>query len=322
MLGVLFGPVRAARQPAPSAPGLSSTRGVATPVSALPVQPRGPAPAAPVVEATLAAAGDLSCEPGSTTTLLACRSQQVSDLIVADSSTNWFLALGDLQYETGATTAFDAAYNVTYGRLKAKTIPAVGNHEYGTANAAGYFNYFGAAAHPQTNGWYSVELSESWHLVVVNSNCALIGGCDAASAQYAWLSADLAANSRPCVLAIWHHPLFTSSPRGSNIVMRPIWDLLAAANADVVLNGHDHNYERFDPQRGDTTADATAMRELIIGTGGRNTYPATITQPNSVVRSPGFGYLRLQLQRSAYAWSFVPEPGSTTFTDTGSAICH
>ncbi len=313
--------VRAARQPAPVAPGFTSTRGPAPTVSSLPSQPRGAAPAAPAVEATLAAAGDLSCQPGSTTTLLACRSKEVSDQIVADARVNWFLALGDLQYEVGAPTAFDTAYNLTYGRVKAKTIPAVGNHEYGTANAAGYFNYFGAAAHPP-NGWYSVDLSESWHLVVVNSNCALIGGCDAPSAQYAWLSADLAANTRPCVLAIWHHPHFTSSQRGGSTFMRPIWDLLATANADIVLNGHEHNYERFDPQRGDTTADPTSMREFIVGTGGRNTYPTTNTQPNSVVRSAGFGYLRLELQRSAYAWTFVPEPGSTTFNDSGSAICH
>ena len=123
-------------------------------------------------------------------------------------------------------------------------------------------------------------------------------------------------------MAIWHHPMFTSSPRGSNAFMRPIWDLLAASEADVVLNGHEHNYERFAPQRGDTTADPNGMREFIVGTGGRNTYPMTNPQPNSEVRQFGFGYLRLQLRNRSYSWRFVPEPGSTVFTDSGTASCH
>jgi hypothetical protein len=311
-------PTRANRVAAPTAPGPA----IAGPRGAAPTAPAVTSPAiGSVVEKRIAAVGDLACRPGDPTSSTSCRHKQVSDMLVADPLVDAFLALGDLQYDGGEPANFAAAYDPTYGRIKAKTIPVVGNHEYGTTGAAGYFGYFGAAAHPESDGYSSVELSPSWHLVVLNSNCTFIGGCDIASPQYQWLAADLAGSTKPCTIAVWHHPLFTSSARGGNTVMRPIWDLLTTNGVELVLNGHEHNYERFAPQRGDGTPDATAPRELLVGTGGRNAYPPTVLQPNSEVRQYGFGYLRLELRNRWYRFEFVPEPGTTVFTDAGAGTC-
>ena len=167
--------------------------------------------------------------------------------------------LGDDAYENGSPKQFADCYGPTWGRFKARTRPVVGNHEYGTAFAAGYFDYFGAAAGDRTKGYYSYDLGK-WHLVVINSNCAQVGGCHAGSPQEQWLRQDLAAHPAPCTVAMWHHPRYSSGEHGDDRSMRDIWQALYDADADVVLSGHDHDYERFAP----------AGRRQQVGPGARH----------------------------------------------------
>jgi hypothetical protein len=244
----------------------------------------------------------------------------VSDRILADPSVAWFLALGDLQYENGELASFQTAYDASFGRLKAKTKPAPGNHEYNTAGATGYYTYFDTAAGDPTKGYYSFDVGTTWHVIALNSNCGAVA-CAAGSAQEQWLRADLAAASaRPCTLAFWHHPRFSSNEHGDDTTVAPFWDALSAAGAELVLNGHDHGYERFDPQTPAAAADPNGIREVVAGTGGRSLYPFGAPHANSVVRYAAFGYLRLTLGTNQYAWQFVTEAGAVT--DSGTGTCH
>ena len=231
---------------------------------------------------------------------------------------------GDNVYETGTASEFANCYAPSWGRHKARTRPSAGNHEYETAGASGYFGYFGAAAGDPLKGYYSYDLG-TWHVVVLNSNCAEVGGCDTTSAQGQWLQGDLAAHSNAaCTLAYFHHPLFSSgSDNGNDPEMRPIWDSLYAAGAEMVLNGHDHDYERFAPQTPQGAADpAQGIREFVVGTGGRSHRPFGAVQPNSEVRNADtYGVLKLTLHPGSYEWQFVPEAGKT-FTDSGTGECH
>jgi|SRR5215207_6544832 len=230
---------------------------------------------------------------------------------------------GDNAYNYGSLANYLNCYHPSWGRHKARTRPAPGNHEYLTAGAAGYFDYFGAAAGSRTRGYYSYDLG-AWHIVVINSNCAYIGGCAAGSPQERWLRADLAAATETCTLAIWHHPLFTSGANHSNAVaMRPIFQALYDARAEVVVNGHNHQYERFAPQNPAGGLDtARGIREFVVGTGGAGRYSFGTTQPNSQVRnSSTWGVIKFTLRSGEYDWRFVPEQGKT-FTDSGTGRCH
>ncbi len=228
---------------------------------------------------------------------------------------------GDNVYLVGSATEFTNCYDPTWGRHKARTLPAPGNHDYATLNATGYFAYFGAAAGDPTKGYYSYDLG-SWHIVVVNSNCAFIGGCGAGSPQEQWLRADLSANPAACTLAYWHHPRFSSGPHGSDTSLGPIWQALYDYGADVVLNGHDHTYERFAPQDPSGAPDpGRGIREFVVGTGGFSHYPITTPIANSQVQNDDtFGVLKLTLHSASYDWEFVPVAGGT-FTDIGSDSC-
>ncbi len=232
------------------------------------------------------------------------------------------MAVGDLAYPDGTAENF-ACYDKTWGREKMRTRPAPGNHEFHSAGAAYYFNYFGAAAGDPSKGYYSYELAR-WHIVVLNSECADVGGCDADSAQGKWLREDLAAHPVACTLAYFHKPLFSSGgAHGNDPVMKPLWDALFAANADVVVNGHDHDYERFAPQTPDGAADASrGIREFVVGTGGKGHRPFGAPRANSEVRdTAAFGVLKLTLLPGRYEWEFVPEEGKS-FKDSGSGNCH
>ncbi len=197
-----------------------------------------------------------------------------------------------------------------------------GNHEYQSARAAPYFAYFGWRAGTPGKGWYAYDVG-TWRVYSLNSNCASVGGCGPGSAQETWLRADLAANPRLCVAAVWHHPLFSSGLHGNSAATRPLWQALYEAGADVVLNGHDHDYERFAPQRPDGRADpATGIREFVVGTGGKGLRSFGTVRANSQRRkSTVLGVLKLELKSSSYTWRFVPASGSS-WTDTGSADCH
>ena len=232
------------------------------------------------------------------------------------------MAVGDLAYPDGSKENF-ACYDKTWGRVKARTRPAPGNHEFHAAGATPYFDYFGAAAGDPQNGYYSYELG-TWHIVVLNSECADVGGCGAGSRQETWLRADLAAHPAACTLAYWHKPLFSSgSAHGNDVSVKPLWQALYDGNADVVVAGHDHNYERFAPQNADGAADpARGIREFVAGTGGKNQRPMGAIDPNSEVRNAdAFGVLKLTLHPNSYDWQFIPEPGKT-FVDSGSGKCH
>jgi len=275
----------------------------------------------------IAAAGDMACDPadpnfnGGDGTAAACRMKATSDLLVG-TGFSAVLLLGDNQYEDGALAKYQASYDPTWGRVKAMTRPAPGNHEYVTPGGAGYYAYFGAAAGDPAKGWYSFDLG-GWHLIVLNSNCADVGGCGAGSPEEQWLAADLAAHPGVCTLAYWHHPRFSSGPHGSDATFQPFWDDLCAAGADVVLNGHDHVYERFAPQTPTGAADpAHGIRQLTVGTGGKVLTGFPLVRPNSEVREAAtFGVLALTLYSNGYAWQFLPAAGGT-FTDSGLGLCH
>ncbi|MGH2373331.1 MAG: metallophosphoesterase family protein [bacterium] len=229
---------------------------------------------------------------------------------------------GDNVYEYGTHQEFMNCYHPSWGRHKARTRPAAGNHDYGTPEAAGYFTYFGVAAGEPKRGYYSYDLG-SWHIVVLNSNCWAVGGCHAESPQLEWLRADLRAHPAQCTAALWHHPRFSSGRHGGMAQFAPIWRELYAADADLVVNGHDHSYERFAPQDPLGRLDPRrGLRQFVVGTGGRSHYPITRVMSNSEVRHSGtFGVLKLTLGPSSYTWEFVPETGKT-FTDSGTATCH
>ena len=231
-------------------------------------------------------------------------------------------AAGDLAYPDGTKENFEC-YDKTWGRAKSRTRPAAGNHEFHSSGAAYYFDYFGPVAGDPKNGYYSYELG-TWHIIVLNSECKEVDGCEAGSRQEKWLRADLVAHPVACTLAYWHKPLFSSGgAHGNDLEIKPLWQALYEANADVVLNGHDHDYERFAPQTPDAAADsARGIREFVVGTGGKSHRPFGVTKANSEVRNAdAFGVLKLTLKPKGYDWQFIPEAGKS-FTDSGSGTCH
>ena len=232
------------------------------------------------------------------------------------------ITLGDNVYTSGTATQFKSCYAPTWGRfLSRPTRPAAGNHDYLTAGASGYFGYFGTRAGDPKKGYYSYGLG-TWHIVVLNSNCSAIGGCGSTSPQATWLRADLAANSGKDVLAYWHHPRFSSGKHGGSTSVQAFWEILYAAGADVVLNGHDHDYERFAPQDPWGRADSTyGIREFVVGTGGTELRSRASNAANTQVFSSTFGVIRLTLRPGAYDWAFEPIAGST-FHDRGTTTTH
>ena len=280
----------------------------------------GGAPLRPHAGPVLAAAGDIACAAADPVTATTCRQEGTARTLEA-LRPDVVATLGDNQYPNGELASFQASFDRTWGRLKAAIRPSPGNHEYYTSGAAGYFDYFGAAAGDRSKGYYSYDLG-AWHVIALNSNCGAVP-CGAGSQQLAWLQADLARNPRACVLAYWHHPRFSSGSHGDAAAMQPIWQTLADAGADVVLAGHDHNYERFSPLNAAGAVDhARGMREFVVGTGGKSRRPTGSPRAGSEVRdSSSFGVLALTLGPTGYAWRFVPEQGAS-FTDAGSDACH
>ena len=230
---------------------------------------------------------------------------------------------GDTGCPDGTEETFKLCYAPTWGRFKYRTRPAPGNHEYHTKGAAPYFKYFGAAAGEPGKGYYSHELG-GWHIVSLNSNCSEIGGCGAGTAQEQWLRHDLAEHPAACTVAYFHHPLFSSGAKhGNDTEVKELWQALYDAHAEIVINGHDHDYERFAPQDPEGRPDPTrGIREFVVGTGGRHRRTFGPPKPNSEVRdSDSFGVLKLTLYPDHYAWQFIPVAGAT-FTDSGQGTCH
>lgn len=235
-----------------------------------------------------------------------------------DSIPGTVFAAGDEAYPDGTSTDFANCYNPTWGRHKARTRPVPGNHEYSTSGAPGYYGYFGAAAGDPTKGYYSYDLG-NWHIVALNSNIAMNTG----SPQEQWLVADLAASTKQCKLGYWHHPLFSSGREGSDTATQQLFQDLYNAGAEIVLVGHDHDYERFAPQTATGVADSVyGVREFVVGTGGAGLFTLGTPLANSQVRNDGTqGVLKLTLTSTGYSWQFMPIAGKT-FTDAGTSSCH
>ncbi|HEX6270924.1 MAG TPA: metallophosphoesterase [Anaerolineales bacterium] len=266
-------------------------------------------PTQPTDDPVLVGAGDIAH----------CSSQgdeATADLL--DNIPGTVFTTGDNVYRSGTVAEFANCYDPSWGRHKERTYPSPGNHDYGTGDGAGYYDYFGSAAGDPTKGYYSYNLG-TWHIIVLNSNIPV----DAGSPQEQWLREELAAHPVACTLAYWHHPRFSSGTQhGSNRSMRPLWQALYDFGADVVLAGHEHNYERFALQDPQGAADPThGIRQFVIGSGGRSHYSFGSPISNSEVRNDDtYGVLRLTLHPGSYSWEFIPEAGKT-FTDSGSAAC-
>lgn len=289
-------------------------------------------PASPKISpagVTAYAAGDIAdCRKIAVAQSGAARTATMIETALATDPTAIVLALGDLVYPAGTTAQFDDCYTPTWGRFKAKTLPAPGNHEYYTSSAQGYFDYFGTIAGPERRGYYSTNLGP-WHIISLDSN--LKGA--ASNAQLGWLTADLAAlrgengqsdpGERRCILAFWHHPLYSSGGHGNNPHMRLVWQALLDARADLVLSAHDHNYERFAPQ--DTAGNPdrhNGIRSFVVGSGGASLTPLGPTKPNSEAQTNAVhGVLRLQLKPGSYDWAFLPADSGAP-QDSGSGVCH
>lgn len=230
-------------------------------------------------------------------------------------------ALGDLAYPRGTAEEFADCYDPSWGIFRARTRPAAGNHDYATPGAGPYFDYWGTLAGLPGAGYYSYELG-SWHVVVLNSNCHFVA-CHPGSLQETWLRKDLADHRTPCTLAYFHHPLFSSTAGTATPAVQPLWQDLYDAGADLVLNGHAHNYQRFAPQTPLGAADPRrGIREFVVGTGGNSHHLVGPSLPNQEnTDDTTFGVLRLMLLETGYVWQFVPQVGGF-FTDSGAGDCH
>jgi hypothetical protein len=250
--------------------------------------------------ATLLAAGDVaSCDSSG--------DEATAQIVAGQRGT--VAVLGDAVYERGTEDELRNCYAPSWGRFRARTREALGNHEYGTGTAAPAIAYFGLPA----SGWYAYRLG-SWRVVVLNSNCGSVGGCGSGSPQWRWLRAELRMHPARCTLAYWHHARWSSGLHGSDETLAPLWKLLAQGGADLVLAGHDHHYERFAPIDG--------IRSFVVGTGGRSHYPVVRRLPLSrTVNWTTFGVLRLTLSAGGYAWRFLPVAGER-YTDAGTGTCR
>ena len=240
---------------------------------------------------------------------------------LVDVTPGQVFTLGDNAFPDGSTSDYGNCYQPTWGRHKARTRPVVGNHEYQTPTAAGYYAYFGSAAGDAGKGWYTYTLG-AWRVIVLNDQVPF----DVGSEQYAWLGTVLSTMTEPCTVAMWHVPLYLSSNTAGytdNPTRKVLWDRLYEAGVDLVLNGHQHQYERFRPMNSSGVADdATGIREINVGTGGESiALPTVAIHPNSEVRAAPYGVIKMTLNPTSYSWEFVPIAGQT-FTDAGTTSCH
>jgi len=271
---------------------------------------------APVADAVLVGAGDVG----------ECNSdgdERTAELI--DDIDGTVFITGDTAYPDGTAENFADCYDPSWGRFKERTRPALGNHEYNDPDAQGYFDYFGEQAGEPGKGYYAYDAG-TWRVIVLNSNCSRAGeeaGCDPHDDQLAWLNEELAANQNDCTVAYWHHPRWSSGEYGDDTNMSTFWEVLYDAGADLILNGHEHYYERVTPLDADGNPDDEhGIRQIIVGTGGgEQTVVAAQREHSEVLGLAVYGVLKLTLKTGGYDWEFIPVEGST-FTDTGSRTCH
>ncbi len=265
----------------------------------------------------VAAAGDVACDPEAPARPGECADADTARLL---EGADLVLMLGDGQYPDGALERYQKGYGRTWGGYRDRTRPVPGNHEYGTPGARGYFAYFGELAGPPGLGYYAFEAG-GWLFLALNSNCWAVGGCGPESPQHRWLEERLAASRARCVLAYWHHPLFTAGRYTGYEPVRPWWELLSRHGAAVVLTAHDHNYQRFPPLDEHGRPSVRGVRQFVVGTGGRNLYRARRHGPvqPEALRDDRFGVLRLQLLPGRYRWAFTATDGAVL--DSGAAAC-
>lgn len=277
-------------------------------------EPATPPPATPSADdPVLVGAGDI----GDCTT-----DNDEATAALLDDIPGTVFTTGDNAYPNGTKKQFDDCYDPWWGRHKARTRPVPGNHDYNTPGAAGYLEYFGdAAVNADGDPWYSYDLGE-WHIIVLDSECEETNDCVPDSRQGRWLIADLAASQSVCTLAMWHVSRFSSGFHGNDKDLDAFWRILYNAGVDVVVNGHDHDYERFAPQDPDAVEDRVrGIREFVVGTGGTTMRPFEELAANSELRATGiFGVLKFTLHPGSYEWEFIPTAGD--FRDSGSAACH
>jgi hypothetical protein len=231
------------------------------------------------------------------------------------------IALGDLAYPHGSDTDFRDCYDPSWGPFRDRTWPVPGNHEYETAGARGYLDFFGLRVTTDGQPWYAFELG-GWRLYALDANCLLEDVCDG-EAELAWLQADAAAHPSRCTIAFWHQPRFSSGRHGDEPRVDPLWRAVAAGGVDIVLTGHDHLYERFAPLDEDGEPADDGVRSFVVGTGGGALTGVRDPKPASVYREPSrFGVLTLDLRDGTYDWRFVPIEPMAGPTDSGSGTCH
>lgn len=264
--------------------------------------------------ATILAAGDIaSCNSGGDEATANLLDARPNALVVT---------LGNNVTDSGTAAEFANCYDPTWGRHKGRTRPALGDREYGVFRAGGYFGAFGAAAGEAPLGWYSYDLG-TWHIIVMNSNCEVVG-CATGGSQETWLRQDMGAHPRLCTLAVLHHPRWSSGTTyGPTPAVAPLYQALHDAGVDVLLSAHERNYERFPPLDPAGNVDpARGVRQFVVGTGGRSHQPLGPPQFGSQARNDNtFGLLAITLRPTTYDWQFVPEAGKT-YTDAGSGTCH
>ncbi len=307
--------------------GSGSSGTTPAPTSKPPATPISSIPPVSGTDPVVAAVGDIVCGAGSTGA--ACKQQETANVAAAMNPAA-VLVLGDTQYESGSYADFMNFYDKSWGRFKSITYPTVGNHEYITSGASGYYDYFNGVgvqsgrAGDRSKGYYAVNIG-SWRVYNMNSNCSTAGGCGAGSPQEQWLRADMAANPKMCTIMTVHHPLWTSGSRANEGGDKtPLYKAFYDGHGELVLAGHEHNYERFAPMTASGAVDnANGLVEIVNGAGGRNFTQFVTTAANSVAKNDAtYGVLKLVLHASSYDFEFVPIAGSS-YTDKGTNIpCH
>lgn len=268
----------------------------------LPVAPSPPTGTPPPEPQVMLAVGDIGSCPGEADDAVAQLASRLPGTIAV---------LGDVAYQNGTERDFARCFDPAWGPMISRIRPTPGNHDYLTADAAPYFAYFGQAAGEPGRGWYSYDLG-AWHVVVLNSNCSEVA-CGRNSPQVDWLQSDLAQSHAKCLVAYWHHPRWSSGRHGSSDSVDAFWQVLVEADVDVVLNGHDHTYERISRD---------GVREFVVGTGGRSLYPfeKPALRETEARSDDQYGLLWLALGDGTYDWQFLGL-GNSGFTDSGSGAC-
>lgn len=276
-----------------------------------------PSAQARVNSRTIAVAGDIACPADQATTATRCRQREIAALTEKIDPDELWLP-GDLQYWSGALEDFRSAYAESFGRFRRISRPVPGNHDYGTAGAAGYFSYFGRRAGDSSRGYYSFN-SGAWHVVALNTNCGQVA-CGYRSTQMRWLSRDLRANPNRCVAAIMHTPRYSSGQHGDNVTVRPFWRMLLRHRAEFAVSGHDHDFEAFQPQDADgVLRPRTGIVQYVVGTGGFSLYDVDSPHSNSQWVVQGhFGVMAATLRDRGWSWRFIDEQGRSLAAGRGS----